>query len=255
MNAVRTLVFNAFFYAGSVFWVALAAAMIPFGRAAVQTMAECWARYHRFCAAHILGIRTRIEGEVPTGAVLVASKHESIFETTEVVVILRRPQVVMKRELARIPVWGLLARRYGMIPVDRAGGAAALRQLMADAKQAVVEGRPIVIFPEGTRVPPGSQPALQPGFAGLYRAFNLPVVPVALDSGRIWPRRGPKRPGTVTMRFGATIPPGLPRREIEALVHAAINALEDPASLSPAHADGSRRAGDPPPPAIGGGGG
>lgn len=231
MNALRTLAFTIAFYAGTVFFVAAAALASPFGQAPVQRIAEAWARYHRRCAALLLGVRTRIEGNVPAGAVLVASKHQAMYETLEVVIILRRPQVVMKRELARIPVWGRIARRYGMIPVDRTGGAAALRQLMADAKVAVAEGRPIVIFPEGTRVTPGEQPELQPGFAGLYRAFNLPVVPVALDSGRLWPRHlFTKRPGVVTMRFGDPIPPGLPRREIEARVHAAINALEAPAS-------------------------
>jgi 1-acyl-sn-glycerol-3-phosphate acyltransferase len=230
MDVLRTLAFAIVFYAGTAIWVAAAAVALPFSRAAVQRIAEGWARYHRWCAGAILGIRTRVEGIVPAGAVLVASKHQSMFETLEMLPVLGRPQVVMKRELARIPLWGWLARRYGMIAVDRAGGAAALRRMMKDAERAVAEGRPIVIFPEGTRVEPGDRPALQPGFAGLYRAFNLPVVPVALDSGRLWPRRGPKRPGIVTMRFGNPIPPGLPRREVEARVHAAINGLEPPAS-------------------------
>jgi 1-acyl-sn-glycerol-3-phosphate acyltransferase len=227
MDGLRTLAFALVFYGGTIFWVAAAALALPFGRRAVQAVANGWALYHRACAAMLLGIRARIEGEVPRGAVLVAAKHQSMFETIEIVPVLGLPQVVMKRELARIPLWGWLARRYGMIGVDRSGGAAALRQLMKEAEQAVAEGRPIVIFPEGTRVEPGEQPALQPGFAGLYRAFNLPVVPVALDSGRLWPRRGAKRPGIVTMRFGDPIPPGLPRREVEARVHAAINALEE----------------------------
>ena len=99
--------------------------------------------------------------------------------------------------------------------------------MLRAASAAIAEGRPIVIFPEGTRVPPGAQPPLQPGFAGLYRALGLPVVPVAVDSGRLWPRgKLVKHAGTITMRFGAPIPPGLPRAGIEARVHAAINALE-----------------------------
>lgn len=230
MDRLRTLAFTLVFYGGTVVWVAAAVLALPFGRRAVQAVANGWAGFHRACAAAILGIRTRVEGEVPRGAVLVAAKHQSMFETLEMVPVLGLPQVVMKRELARIPVWGWLAQRYGMIGVDRAGGAGALRRLMKEAERAVAEGRPIVIFPEGTRVEPGERPALQPGFAGLYRAFNLPVVPVALDSGRVWPRRGPKRAGIVTFRFGTPIPPGLPRREVEARVHAAINALEPPAS-------------------------
>ncbi|MCA1653439.1 MAG: 1-acyl-sn-glycerol-3-phosphate acyltransferase, partial [Sphingomonadales bacterium] len=91
-------------------------------------------------------------------------------------------------------------------------------------------GRPVVIFPEGTRVPVGEQPELKPGFAALYRALGLPVVPVAMDSGKLWPKGLAKRPGTVTWRVGETLPAGLPRGEIEARVHAAINALERPAS-------------------------
>jgi 1-acyl-sn-glycerol-3-phosphate acyltransferase len=99
--------------------------------------------------------------------------------------------------------------------------------MMRAAESAIAEGRPILIFPEGTRVAPGETPPLQPGFAGLYRALKLPVVAVALNSGRLWPRRRfAKRPGVVAMRFSAPIPPGLGRAEIEARVHDAINALE-----------------------------
>jgi 1-acyl-sn-glycerol-3-phosphate acyltransferase len=231
MRLARSLLFALIFYAGTILFVAAAMLALPFGRPAVRAVANAWAAFHRACAAALLGIRTRIEGEVPEGAVLVAAKHQSMFETLDLVVLLGSPRIVMKRELARIPVWGWLATRYGMIAVDRSGGAAALRRMMKEVELARAEGRPVVIFPEGTRVAPGEAPALQPGFAGLYRALGLPVVPVALDSGRLWPRRSfAKRPGSVTMRFGAPIPPGLPRREIEARVHAAINALESPAT-------------------------
>jgi 1-acyl-sn-glycerol-3-phosphate acyltransferase len=150
-----------------------------------------------------------------------------MYETFEIMLILKEPAVVLKRELIDIPFWGWVVGRYGAIPVDRSGGAAALRTMMRAAETAIAEGRPIVIFPEGTRVPPGERPPLQPGFAGLYRALKLPVVPVALNSGRLWPRhRFLKRPGIVTLRFGEPIPAGLPRAEIEAAVHQAINALE-----------------------------
>ena len=113
-----------------------------------------------------------------------------------------------------------------MIVVDRSANAKALRQMMREAKIALSEGRSVLIFPEGTRVAPGEAPPLRSGFAGLYRALGLPVVPVALDSGRFWPRRGPKRPGIATFRFGAPIAPGLERTEVEAQVHRGINALE-----------------------------
>ena len=226
MNSVRSMLFSAVFYGGSVLYVLICFVALPFGRGAVRAIADHWARFHSWCVRFLLGIRTRIEGQPPTRPVLVAAKHQSMFETLELVTLLDTPAVVMKRELGEIPLWGRLARKYGIITVDRAGGAKALRTLLRQAEEAIGEGRPIVIFPEGTRVPPGEKPELQPGFAGLYRALNLPVVPLALDSGLVWPRRGAKRPGTIRMRFGEPIPAGLPRKEIEALVHSAINALE-----------------------------
>ncbi|HYD37818.1 MAG TPA: lysophospholipid acyltransferase family protein [Allosphingosinicella sp.] len=227
MNFVRSLLFALLFYPGSVLYVLAGIAVVPLGRGAVRRVADAWAGFHRVCARSLLGIRTRVEGEVPSGAALVAVKHQSMFETLEIALILDTPATVMKSELGRIPLWGRLTRVYGIIPVDRAGGGAALRRLLRAADEAKAEGRPIVIFPEGTRVAPGETPPLEPGFAGLYRTLGLPVVPVALDSGRVWPRRSfVKRPGIVTMRFGDPIPPGLPRKDAEARVHAAINALE-----------------------------
>jgi 1-acyl-sn-glycerol-3-phosphate acyltransferase len=216
-----------FFYGWTVIAVLLSFPISLFGTKAVRGWAHVWLRGHRWFAAYLLGIRCRVEGRPAEGAVIVAAKHQSMFETFELVLMLEEPAIVLKRELADIPLWGWVVRRYGVIPVDRSGGGAALRRMMRAAEAAIAEGRPILIFPEGTRVPPGARPPLQPGFAGLYRALKLPVVPVALDSGRLWPRhRFEKRPGIVTMRFGAPIPPGLPRGEIEAAVHAAINALE-----------------------------
>jgi len=227
MSFVRSLLYALAFYPGSVLYVLAGIIVIPLGRGPVRRVADGWAGLNRACARYLLGIRTRVEGTVPKGGVLVAIKHQSMFETTEVALILDTPATVMKYELGRIPLWGRLTRVYGIIPVDRDGGAPALRKMLRAANEAKAEGRPIVIFPEGTRVAPGEKPPLEPGFAGLYRALGLPVVPVALDSGKVWPRRGfLKRPGTVTMRFGPPIPPGLPRAEVEARVHAAINALD-----------------------------
>lgn len=227
MRFVRSLSFFLVFYPVTVLAVTAAFVAALFGHGPFVAVALAWARFHRWCAANLLGIRTRVEGTVPTRPALVAAKHQSMFETLELVLLLGAPAAVMKRELAVIPAWGQAARLYGVIPVDRKGGAAALRGMMAAARAAVAQGRSIIIFPEGTRVRPGRRPPLQSGFAGLYRALGLEVVPVALDSGRLWPRgRFLKRPGIVTMRFGDPIPPGLPRAEIEARVHAAINALE-----------------------------
>jgi 1-acyl-sn-glycerol-3-phosphate acyltransferase len=229
MNLLRSTLFALVFFPGSVVFVLLAILGALFGTTPLTWATHGWARWHRICAWLLLGVRTRIEGTIPSGAVLVASKHQSMFETVEFLLILDKPAVVLKRELADLPGWGWVARRFGVIPVDRAGGAVALRRMLNAAKAAIAAGRPIMIFPEGTRVLPGEQPDLQPGFAGLYKSLGVPVVPIALDSGRLWPRRSyVKRPGRVTMRVGEIIPPGLPRKEVEARVHAAINQLEAP---------------------------
>ena len=136
------------------------------------------------------------------------------------------PVIVIKRELADIPLFGWLTRRYGVIAVERSAGAKALRALVEEGNQAVASGRAVIIYPEGTRVRVGEKPKLKSGFAALYRALGLPVVPVAVDSGRLWGRGIVHCSGTITLKVGETIPPGLKRDEIERRVHAAINLLE-----------------------------
>jgi 1-acyl-sn-glycerol-3-phosphate acyltransferase len=226
-SALRTIAFLLIFYSVTAVAVLVALVVALFGRRALRRFGVAWVRFHGWCVRRILGIRTRVEGALPQGPVLVAAKHQSFFDPLALVELLDAPAAVMKRQLADIPLWGWLARTYGAIPVDRNGGAAALRRMMQEATAAGAEGRSILIFPEGTRVQPGERPRLQPGFAGLYRRLGLPVVPVALDSGRLWPRRGlARRRGVITVRFGEPVPPGLPRPELEARVHAAINALE-----------------------------
>jgi len=228
VSALRSLIFALVFYGGTVPAVLISFPASLFGTKAVRGCAHAWVRFHRICARYILGIRTHVEGAAPPGAALVAVKHQSMYETLEIILMLEEPAIVLKRELTQIPLWGWVVRRYGVIPVDREAGAAALRAMMRAGEAAIAEGRPIVIFPEGTRVPPGSRPPLQPGFAGLYRALKLPVAPVAVDSGRLSPRHSfVKRPGIVTFRFGDIIPSGLRRDEIENEVHRAINVLEE----------------------------
>lgn len=227
ISALRSALFALVFYAGTVIAVLSAFPLVPCGDRVLRRHAMIWAGFHRWCARYLLGIRTRIEGDVPSGACLFAAKHQSMFETLDLLVIIDDPAVVLKRELADLPLFGQVAQRAGVIPVDRSGSAKALRRMMRAALTARDAGRSVLIFPEGTRVVPGERPPLQAGFAGLYKMLKVPVVPIALDSGRLWGRNSfLKRPGVITMRFGEPIPPGLPRAEIEARVHVAINALE-----------------------------
>jgi len=225
MDALRTFLFRIVFYGVSIVLVLCVPIAALFGSRFLRAYSNFWAWTLQWMVRTIVGARVRIEGQVPEGQLLFAGKHESYFEALELTRMLGSPATVMKRELAKIPLWGWAAQRYGTIVVDREANATALRAMMRAAQAARASGRSVLIFPEGTRVPPGDAPPLRSGFAGLYRALDLPVVPVAVRSGTVWPRKGLMRPGEIVFRFGEPIPPGLPRREIEARVHAAINAL------------------------------
>lgn len=225
MTILRSLVYAALFYTGTTLWVLAGVVASLFGRRPTLAVVLSWVELNHWLTTNVLRIRTQVDGAIPDGAYLIAVKHEAMFETTEMVRLSKLPVIVIKRELADIPLFGFLTRRYGVIPVERSAGAKALRDMVAAGKEALATGRPVMIFPEGTRVPSGTTPKLRSGFAGLYRALGLPVVPVAVDSGRLWGRGFVHRPGTVTFKVGETIPAGLKREEIEARVHAAINAL------------------------------
>ena len=201
-----------------------------FGRAPTLKVVLSWVDFHYWLTVNLLGIRTSVDGLLPQGAYLFAVKHEAMYETLEMVRLTHLPVIVMKKELADIPLFGFLTKRYGVIPVERSAGAKALRAMVAAGKEAVAVGRPVAIYPEGTRVRVGETPELKSGFAALYRALGLPVVPVAVDSGRLWGRGLIHRSGVVTFKVGEVIPPALRRDEVEARVHAAINALAPEAS-------------------------
>lgn len=226
MTALRCALYFLLFYPGTVIFCIASLIAALFGSGPIQRVIRRWSDFHSFLVRHLIGIRWELHGTVPPGPFLVAVKHQAMVETIEVLRLVDNPVVVMKREYVKTPLLGAVMRRFGVIGVDREAGASALREMMARGKQAIADGRPVVIFPEGTRVPPGEQPPLRPGFAGLYRALGLPVVPVAQDSGRLWTRGLLKRPGTIRWQVGETIPAGLKRADVEARVHAAINALE-----------------------------
>ena len=223
---LRSLLYALIFYPATLLWVLVGVPATLLGREPMLAIVLSWCDFHHWLARHLLGIRVRIEGEIPDGSYLIAAKHQSMFETLELVRFCHLPIIVMKKELADIPLFGFMTRRYGIIAVERSAGAKALRALVEEGRAATATGRPVIIYPEGTRVTPGETPPLRSGFAALYRTLGLPVIPVALDSGRLWGRGFVHHSGTVTIRAGEPIAAGLPRQEIEARVHAAINAFE-----------------------------
>lgn len=227
MYRLRAAIYAIIFFPGTALFVVAGIVASRFGEGPTRAVVRGWTNFNHRLSRDLCGIRSEVRGTLPRGAILVAVKHQSMYETMEMERIAHAPVIVIKRELSDIPFFGWLTRRYGVIPVDRSAGSKALRAMVAAGREAVDSGRAIMIFPEGTRVPRGQQPPLQSGFAGLYRALGLPVVPVAVDSGRLWGKTLPKGPGTVHFRIGETIPAGLKREEIESRVHSAINALED----------------------------
>ena len=226
MTLPRSLLYAAIFYPATVAWVLVGIVASLFGRRATLAVVLSWVEFHHGLVTNLLGIQIKVEGEIPTGPRLIAVKHQSMLETMEMVRITHLPVIVIKKELADIPLFGRMTRRYGVIAVERSAGAKALRALVEEGQRAIATGRPVIIYPEGTRVRVGEQPPLRSGFAALYRALDLPVVPVAVDSGRLWGRGFIHRDGTVTLKVGETISAGLDRQSVEARVHAAINALE-----------------------------
>ena len=230
MAVLRSLIFYTLFYPASAVLVLGAALASPLGRSTMQHFPDAWSHLHRWLAHHVLGIRVRIEGTPSSEPVLYAIKHEAFFEAIDLPTLFHKPVPLAKTELYQIPGWGQAARAYGSVEIMRDGGAKMLRRMVSEAKQLLADGRPLIIFPEGTRVPHGTVAPLQSGFAGLYKLLGVPVIPVAVDSGPLYHRRW-KRSGTVTIRFHDRIEPGLPRAEVEARVLAAINSL-NPAGQS-----------------------
>lgn len=175
---------------------------------------KSWARSSLWILHRIAGTRTVISGQhnIPATGAIIAAKHQSFWETFALIPHLEKPAFILKKELMAIPVFGWYARRMRMIPVDRSRRGAALASLLGSVREAVDEGRHIVIFPEGTRVTPGAAPNYRPGVHYLYSELDLTIVPVAVNSGLFWPKRAFRRePGTIRAQFLPVIGPGLER--------------------------------------------
>jgi len=209
MIVLRSAVFNIVFFGVSLAMALLASVVRIVAPGRVFDVAVLWARTLVAAVRIICGIRLDVRGleHIPSGPALIASRHQSAFDTFVWLTLLPRCCYVFKKELLWIPLFGPLIGVSGMIAVDRNAGGAAIRALLRQAERAVREQRQIVIFPEGTRSEPGHPGTLQPGIAALASRTGLPVIPVSTDSGRFWGRRAfRKRPGTIRIVIGAPIP-------------------------------------------------
>lgn len=157
------------------------------------------------------------------GPKLIAAKHQSMWETAIFFSLIKDPAIVLKRELMWIPIIGWYSAKAGMIQVNRAAAAKALKSMLAQAEARLARGQTVVIFPEGTRRAPLAEPAYKPGVAALYTRLKVPCIPVATNSGLCWPRRTIiKHAGVITLEILPPIEPGLKRRDFEKRLETAI---------------------------------
>lgn len=211
---LRSIVFNAALYVTTIALCIVALPMLLLPYRCLMATARLWARINLALLRAICGVGFEFRGveHIPRGALLVAAKHQSMWETFALLLILDDPTYILKRELMWIPLFGWFTWKTGMVAVDRGRGAKALAAMMARARAELARGRQIVIFPEGTRRPPGAEPKYKYGVAHLYQALDVPCLPLALNSGLFWPRRSLLRfPGTIVVEALPPIPPGLDR--------------------------------------------
>lgn len=229
---LRSAVFSLAFYGNFVVWLLAALPTLLMPREAILAVAKAWGQVNLWLLRVICGTDVEWCGleKIPPGPLLVAAKHQSAWETFALLALFADPTVVLKRELLWIPLFGWFARKGGMIAVDRAAGKDALAPMLSAFRTALAQGRQVIVFPEGTRRAPEAAPDYKLGIVFLYAEGQVPCLPVALNSGLFWGRRGFLRyPGTIKVEFLDPIPPGLGRRvffrRLETEIEAATAAL------------------------------
>lgn len=231
MDKLRSALFAVWFLGGSTVLAFLYFPSIVMPRRVIRGLVRFWGLYVAAGLKLICGIRIEVRGRehMPTGPALIAAKHQSMLDVTGQFVLLPDSCFIMKQELLRIPLFGWYCLKIGMVPLDRAGSTAALKQMVADVNERLREDRQVVIFPEGTRTPPGETGSYKPGVAALYRELDMPCHLVATNSGVHWAAGGRRRPGVVVFEFLPPLPAGLKRgefmREIEQRIERASRRL------------------------------
>lgn len=230
MITVRSLLFNVTFYSWTTFMLVICLPTLIFDRKIIVRCQTFWANGVIYLMRSLVQITLDVRGRehLESASAIIASKHQSAWDTLIWHVIVDDPAVVMKRELLWIPFYGWYSLKAEMIPINRGGGASALKAMIRTAQKAAHRQQPIIIFPQGTRTAPGTHEPYQPGVVALYRGLNLPVVPVALNSGLFWPRRSLKRnPGTIVVEFLPPIAPGLDRKTFMTVLEERIETATD----------------------------
>jgi 1-acyl-sn-glycerol-3-phosphate acyltransferase len=222
---LRSLIYNVLFYLLLVCWLIAAVPTFLMPRAGIMKIARLWARSSIWLLRVVCNVKVEYRGleKIPKGPLLVASKHQSMWETFALLQFFDQPLYILKRELTLIPFFGWYLIKAGMVAVDRRAGGRALLKMVRQASEAVRRGRQLIIFPEGTRRPVGAPPQYKPGVSQLYASCRVDCLPVALNSGLFWPRRTFMRyPGTLVVEFLDPVPPGLARDEFLTRISAVI---------------------------------
>lgn len=218
---VRSLIFNVLFYVWLVVLMIVALPSLALSRRAALGVARFWAHGSIWLLRVVCRTRLEVHGRenIPAGPLIVASKHQSMWETFALVCFFDEPLYILKRELEWIPLFGWYLKKTGMIGVNRTAGGRSLRYMLRRARDEVQRGRQLIIFPEGTRTPVDAPARYKPGIGQIYASCGVQCLPVALNSGLFWPRRTFLRyPGTLVIEFLDPVPPGLPRDEFVARI-------------------------------------
>jgi 1-acyl-sn-glycerol-3-phosphate acyltransferase len=227
---LRSLIFNILFYIVLAFWVLVGIPTYAMPRWGILSIAKNWGLSSIWLMRLVCNTKVEYRGleKIPQGPLIVAAKHQSIWETFALLQFFDQPLYILKRELTWIPLFGWYLLKADMIGVDRSAGGRSLIKMARAARDEVRRGRQLLIFPEGTRRPVGAPPSYKLGVAQIYTDCDVTCIPVALNTGLFWPRRSFMRyPGTIVVEFLDPLPPGLPRQEFLAKLSSAIETATD----------------------------
>ena len=225
MITARSLIFNTLFYANLVVLMILGLPTMLLGRRGVFALARLWGAISVWLLEKICGLRVEYRGleNIPPGAVLIAAKHQSFLETFALLKYAPDFAIILKRQLTYIPLFGLYLIVSQQIAIDRGRGRQSLQQITTAAKAVFAAGRQIFIYPEGTRRPPGAPPRYKQGVTALYAETGISCLPVAVNTGLFWRRRGfLRRPGVAVIEYLPVILPGLDRADFSDLLQSTI---------------------------------
>jgi len=236
---LRSLLFTVLYWGWTFLFSVLGVWLVLLPRRYLMAALRGWEYSLNWLERNVMGITFEVKGmeNLPEGPCIIAAKHESAWETCKLHQLFGDPCIVLKKELTRVPVWGWYAKATDLIPIDRSGHAKTLGEMQRAAEKAKAEGRKIIIFPQGTRVLPGVRKPYKIGVVALYQQLQIPIVPVALNSGLFWPKgRLIKKPGKITIEMLPPIPAGLSRGDVlRRLTNAVETASDRLAGIAPSN--------------------